>query len=245
MDQPFQTEVTLDMSDVDFTGHWQPGAIFRAMQYASNLHCDTLNLTYEHMLQQGLAWVLNRARLVMDEYPVLGDTVTIHTWPTQNRHTFFPRQYTFHCHGREIGRATTLYVLLDIATRKIAPPSRMESPVPSYDIAPPLPLPGNISLPQAQPESLSYLPVYTDFDMNRHVNNTKYIDWFMNRFPTERHDREELADLLIHYNFEIRAGELMTLCLWNQENHSVLHGLNGDQVSFAIQGLWRPRTDAN
>ena len=32
--EPYVYETVLDMCSVDFTGHWQPGAIFRAMQEA-------------------------------------------------------------------------------------------------------------------------------------------------------------------------------------------------------------------
>ena len=43
--EPFVYETALDMCSVDFTGHWQPGAIFRAMQEAADGHCHVLNLT--------------------------------------------------------------------------------------------------------------------------------------------------------------------------------------------------------
>ena len=32
--------------------------------------------------------------------------------------------------------------------------------------------------------------------MNQHVNNTRYVDWFMNQFPVEKHRRQMLGDLL-------------------------------------------------
>ena len=67
--EPYVYEITLDMCSVDFTGRWQPGAVFRAMQEAGDGHCHVLNLTFERLRGLGVAWVLSRARLHMDDYP--------------------------------------------------------------------------------------------------------------------------------------------------------------------------------
>ena len=71
--EPYVYETVLDMCSVDFTGHWQPGAIFRAMQEAGDGHCHVLDLTFERLRGLGVAWVLSRARLHMEEYPVLDE----------------------------------------------------------------------------------------------------------------------------------------------------------------------------
>ena len=92
--EPYVYETVLDMCSVDFTGHWQPGAIFRAMQEAGDGHCHVLDLTFERLRGLGVAWVLSRARLHMEEYPVLGQHVAVRTWPGKTRHMFFPRYYT-------------------------------------------------------------------------------------------------------------------------------------------------------
>lgn len=242
MNKPFCFETALNMESVDFTGHWQPGAVFRTMQEASNAHCVTLKADYQNLYRHGLAFVLTRALLRMDEYPALDDKLIIQTWPTANRHMFFPRHYIFQREdGREIGRSTTYYVLIDIETRKIAMPGRLPVDIPAYDIPAPLPMPGNIALPETEGLREDYAPVYTDFDMNGHVNNTRYIDWYMNRFPCERHQNEEVAELLIHYHHEVRRGEALTLDLREKDEIGVLQGLSGGELAFAVQGTWRQR----
>ena len=101
--EPYVYETVLDMCSVDFTGHWQPGAIFRAMQEAGDGHCHVLDLTFERLRGLGVAWVLSRARLHMEEYPVLDQHVTVRTWPGKTKHMFFPRYYTFETEGRTLG----------------------------------------------------------------------------------------------------------------------------------------------
>lgn len=239
--QPFEYQTRLDMCSVDFTGHWQPGAVFRAMQEAADGHCRLLHLTFEELRELGLAWVLTRGHLRMSRYPVLGQTVTVRTWPGETRHMFFPRNFMFEADGEVLGCASMLFVLLDLETRKIALPSRLTASLPVYDIPAPLPLPGNLHMPDAPATAHAYTPVYMDLDMNGHVNNTRYIDWFMNQFSVERHERQMVTDLLAHYNFEVRAGEPITLSLCDKDGMSELRGLNGDTACFGIQGTWANR----
>lgn len=241
MNEPFVYSLEPEMCSVDFMGRWQPGSIFRAMQEAGEGHCRLLRLTFEELRRLGLAWVLTRAHVQMDEYPRLGQKVTVRTWPGATRHTFFPRYYTFESDGRAMGRASVLYVLLDLETRKIAPPSRLEGEIPGYDLPAPLPFPGAIRRLEGESRSVSYTPVYTDFDMNGHVNNTRYIDWYMNLFPYEKHERETLRDLLVHYHYEIRPEESLLFQLCSQGNTSVMQGMSGDRACFAIEGTWRSR----
>lgn len=242
MNEPFAYKTTLDMCSVDFTGRWQPGAAFRAMQEAANGHCRLLNLSFEELRELGLAWVLTRARLQMDEYPVLGSEVTVRTWPGATRHMFFPRNFVFEANGKALGRASMLFVLLDLETRRIAPPSRLGRDMPAFDIPAPLPFPGNLRAVDAPAVERGYTPVYMDLDMNGHVNNTRYVDWFMNQFAPERHAKQMVSDLLVHYNFEVLPGETLTLSLTDGGGRSALHGRRGDTVCFGVEGAWKDRT---
>ena len=239
--EPYVYEITLDMCSVDFTGRWQPGAVFRAMQEAGDGHCHVLNLTFERLRGLGVARVLSRARLHMDDYPTLGQRVTVRTWPGKTKHMFFPRYFTFEAEGKTLGCASTLYVLMDLEERRIAPASRLDGPMPEYDIPAPLPFPGNLRALDGMVRRHEYLPVYTDLDMNQHVNNTRYVDWFMNQFPVEKHRRQMLGDLLVHYNAEVVPEETLIMEVCEAENASTLRGLNGDTVCFAVEGAWRDR----
>ncbi|MCI6039607.1 MAG: thioesterase [Clostridiales bacterium] len=239
--EPYVYEITLDMCSVDFTGHWQPGAVFRAMQEAADGHCHVLDLTFERLRELGIAWVLSRAHLHMDDYPTLGQRVTVRTWPGKTKHMFFPRYFTFEAEGKMLGCASTLFVLMDLSERKIAPATRLGKPMPEYDIPAPLPFPGNLRAVEGAVSRHDYLPVYTDLDMNQHVNNTRYVDWFMNQFPMEKHQRQMLSDLLVHYNAEVIPGEKLTMEICEAGEMSVLRGLHGEPVCFAVEGTWHSR----
>ena len=172
---------------------------------------------------------------------MLGQHVAVRTWPGKTKHMFFPRYYTFETEGRTLGCASTLFVLMDLDERKIAPVSRLGEAMPEYDIPAPLPFPGNLRALDGPVSRHEYLPVYTDLDMNQHVNNTRYVDWFMNQFPVEKHRRQMLSDLLVHYNAEVTPEEKLVMEVCQAGEASTLRGLHGDTICFAVEGLWRDR----
>ncbi len=239
--QPFSQDILLQTSMVDVTGHWQPGSVFRVMQEVSGAHAEGWGLGRQPLMEAGIAWVLTRAAFQMDEYPSYGQTVTVKTWPGKARHAFFPRHYTFFVDGREIGRSTTLYVLMDIHDRKMAAPARLPGQLPEYDIPAPLPTPGAIALPDVAVEERVHTVRYTDLDFNGHVNNTRYLDWYADCFDVEMHQQMELAEATVHFLQEIRPGEQVTLQLRREGDNAVLQGFAEDIQRFQMKGTWRRR----
>ena len=104
-----------------------------------------------------------------------------------------------------------------------------------------MPLPGSLPPCDAPVTDLSRATQYSDFDVNGHVNNTRYVDWFMNQFPVEKHRRQMLGDLLVHYNAEVTPEEKLVMEVCQAGEASTLRGLHGDTVCFAVEGLWRDR----
>lgn len=239
--KPYTMNITPDVCSVDLTARWRLSAALRAMQEAGGGQCETIGLGYTDLYSRGLAWVLSRARVVMDEYPIYDRPLSVTTWPTAPRHGFFPRQFTFEADGRVLGRATSIYVLMDLNTRKIAPASRLPVEVPVASAPAVLPFPANIADVDAETRSVAYTPVYQDIDMNGHVNNTRYADWLCDMFPCERYRRAELHDVLIHYNMEARPGEELALELKTDGDICVMRGKRGEDTIFAIRAEWGER----
>ena len=153
-------------------------------------------------------WVLSRTELVMDRYPALGETIRAQTFPTPNKRWFFPRYFLFYDEkDRVIGKAGTLWLLMDFAERKMAISQGVLGRLPdNADITPPLGMPGNIPLLEGDPLPLTREPAYTDIDINGHVNNTRYADWLCDALGLEVMREYEIARLVIHYTREMLPG---------------------------------------
>ena len=230
--------------DCDMMGTWRPSAILTAMQEVAVVQSNLLGCGREDLLKNRTAWVLSRCEVSMDTYPVIGDTVTVETFPTANRRWFFPRYYTFRNQkGSLLGCAGTLWVLLNLDDRKMVPPGEVAATLPdNSDLTPPMGLPGPVEIvPDAEERVVSRMPGYFDLDVNQHVNNTRYADWACDALGVERMRESCLATLRITFDAEIRPDQEISLHVTQGENSYRVAGFHDGKMHFELGGTLRKR----
>ena len=87
--------LTLRSCHCDMFETWRPGSILETMQETAGTHSARLGLPWDVMTGMGLAWILSRVQVEMKRLPRVTETVHIRTYPTLNRHLFFPRSHIF------------------------------------------------------------------------------------------------------------------------------------------------------
>lgn len=240
----YKAEKTLSYSELDFKGFWKPENIFLTMQEAAGIHATRLGAGYEALKQIGITWVLVKSALKMEKYPGAGTKVCITTWPAPERRMFFPRFFIFQDEaGNLLGTASTLWALMDISTRTIVAPAAKGVTLPTPAEGPmKLELPGKIRVPEGEIKTDTVVPKYSDLDINCHVNNSKYIDWFTDHIPLDVHKNGHLTEIAISYSKEIVSGENVCLEFSRNDNQFRLAGKNGDQTYFVVNANWTEET---
>ncbi len=227
----------------DMTGAWRPSDILATVQEMAGMHAHLLGCGREVMLKDNLVWVLSRTELVMDRYPVVGEHIRVETFPAPNKRWFFPRYYLMvDEQDQVIGKAGTLWLLMDFGERKMASPQAVIGLLPdNSDLQPPLDMPGNIA-PVAGEAGLSMrMPQYTDIDVNGHVNNTRYADWLCNALGIQAMQENEISHLLVHYTRETLPGQELTLALAQEGTSFRLEGKKDGEKHFDMGGELRKR----
>ncbi len=239
----YEETFTLRVTDCDLTGHWRPGAIFACMQEAAGAHSKLLGCGREELLEKNIVWVLSRCELQMERYPSRGEEITVQTFPMPTRRYFFPRYFVFtDAHGEPVGKAGTLWLLLDIRTRHMLPPGDVARLIPdNRDLSVPMNLPAVIGQLQGQEFVTEYTPVYTDLDLNGHVNNTRYADWLCNHLGIEMLTECEPETVIVSYNQEILPGQRVVLRRILRDREYRFIGYVGEKAAFEIGGLLRKR----
>ena len=229
--------------DCDLKGTWRLSAVLESMQEAAGAHSLLLGCGRDELLKKNIVWVLSRSELHMNRYPHAGEKVTLHTFPMPNRICFFPRYYIFTDErGEMIGKAGTLWLLLDTVTRKMLPPGDIARLIPdNRDLTVPMKLPATVGNLQGEELVSEYTPVFTDLDVNGHVNNTRYADWLCNTLGIELMTQFDPESVILNYNHEILPGQKVTLHRILREKQYRLSGYTGDATpAFEIGGLLRP-----
>ena len=166
------------------------------LQEAASLNAATLGFGKDDFAAKGenISWVLTRMVVKMSRYPVWNDEVTVETFPRGGRKIVAWRDFEVKdAQGATLGLATTEWMLIDLATRKIhAIPEKVfaandpkNTPVLGLEPFAKFRFPeGGSGVPP-----LHFSAMKSQIDLNGHVNNVHYIDWMLelceSRCPAE------------------------------------------------------------
>ncbi len=234
---------TLRACDVDCQGRWRLDALLTAAQEISSEHSAMLGYSEAALSAQHVAWILSRTHLSMSRWPTLGERISIATWPGAREKLFFPRYLSFAGQdGEPIGAIHAQWLLFDTVKRELLNPRHFPIvyPVTSDRPAPTTP-PEKIYSPEHITHTRSVMPLYTDIDINQHVNNTRYASWISDLYSISWHREHVLQDLTIQYLNEVLPGQILVLATQNEGNSLHVMGCDESYQStyFTAAGLWR------
>ena len=244
MQNTYDETFRLRSRDCDLNEKWRPSAILETMQDVAGTHSFLLGCGSEELVKKNIAWVLSRSELHVDRYPSVHEKITVHTFPTPTRICFFPRYYIFTDeHGEMVAKAGTLWLLLDLTTRRMLPPGDIARLIPdNRDLSVPMNLPATVGILQGEEFVSQYRPVYTDLDVNGHVNNARYADWLCNTLGISLMSEYEPERIILNYNHEVLPDHLVTLRRVLKDHEYRLTGIVNDSTAFDIGGTLRKRT---
>lgn len=188
--------------EVDAFGTLVVPAISGYLQEIAGRHATALGVGLEVLRARGLTWVLARQRLELAAPVSLGDTLEVETWPSGLERLAATREFVARRgDGREAVRATTVWYVLDLATRRPVRPEQI--------LDPRFPRPRTPSVAPLTPGKLPELAEwelqkrfhvrFADIDQNLHVTNASYVTWAVEAMPVERWRGSRLAAMEVHY----------------------------------------------
>lgn len=234
----YSQEFRIASYQTDMTARIRPSAILEIMQEMAGAHAELLDVGRSRLLPMNLAWVLTRVEVRMERYPLSGEVITVETFPMPNRRVFFPRYFIFRdAQGNQIGCAGSMWVVLDITTRKMANAAEIAPLLPNNsDLTAPMGMPATVEDVAGDEIEAVRLPVYTDLDMNGHVNNTRYLDWCCNALGIDAMKAHAMKQFAVNFNQEILPGQEVRTVLHCAGNAFSFSGFEGDKRHFDVGG---------
>jgi acyl-ACP thioesterase len=161
---------------------------------------------YEELLRRNQAWVLIRAKMLINKQPHWGEQITLRTWPKLMEGVVAYRDFQILDDQDAILMAgSTAWTLMDLSSRK---PVRLIGK--EYDTGDLANLhaidekPGKISWPVQLQTSKEIVADYGHLDMNNHVNNSRYIEWAINEIPVEILMSKQLREVEVNFISEVK-----------------------------------------
>lgn len=242
MHKTHKQEFRIASYQTDLTARIKPSAILEIMQEMAGAHAELLDVGRSRLQPMNLAWVLTRVEVRMDRYPLSGEIITVETFPMPNRRVFFPRYFIFRdAQGEQIGCAGSMWVVLDMTTRKMADASQIIPLMPdNHDLTAPMGMPATVEDAAGAPAEALRLPVYTDLDVNGHVNNTRYLDWCCNALGIDVMKTHAMKRFAVNFNQEILPGQEVRTVLRHEGKAFSFSGFSEAWRHFDVGGILEP-----
>jgi fatty acyl-ACP thioesterase A len=160
-------------------------SICNYLQEAASINAGELGFSKSNFDDSGenVSWVLTRLIVKMTDYPKWEDEITVETFPRGGRKIVAWRDFEIkNSSGETIGAASSEWMLIDLASRKVvAVPSAVLECI-DPDSAPVLgenPF-SKLRFPDGDAtEPLTFTAQKSHIDLNGHVNNVHYLEWML------------------------------------------------------------------
>lgn len=234
----YTREFRIASYQTDLTARIRPSAILEIMQEMAGAHAELLDVGRKRLAPMNLCWVLTRVEVRMERMPLSGEIITVETFPMPNRRVFFPRCFIFRdAQGEQIGCAGSMWVVLDVNTRKMANGAQIAALMPdNRDLTAPMGMPATVEEVSGEEAVSLHLPAYTDLDVNGHVNNTKYLDWCCNALGIDTMRAHAMTRFAVNFNQEILPGQEIRTVLHRSGDCFSFSGFEGDVRHFDVGG---------
>jgi acyl-ACP thioesterase len=213
------------------------------LQEVAGQHARELGCGLEALHDRGLTWVLVRQRIAVPRPILLGDEIAIASWPSGIHPLVVTREFTVTRGDEEVARASTAWLLLDVATRRPVRPVEVLDPAMRPRLEPVAPVAGKLPAPELAAPARRFDVRYADIDVNGHVTNTSYVAWALECVDEARWRSSRPCDVEVHYLAEARLGDAVVARAGEQDG-ALLHGIAraADGAELArVRTRWAPR----
>ena len=179
----YRTERRLLSSDVDMHRRLRTSVLFTWLQEAAIAHTEALGMGRDRTLDRGILWVVTLQSAKIERMPEYDEEVVLRSWPGRTMHVLFPRYFALDTAGGEpLVRASSLWTLTDLRTRKLVFPERCGVEIDGLETGEEIPIP---SAPRPLPctQMREFTVPYSSVDLNGHMNNARYFDLADDIFP--------------------------------------------------------------
>lgn len=211
MELTYGMQVPIVTSIADCYGRLRPSGLLSVMQELAGRHSASLGVGWNELTPRGLFWAVARQRVEFDRLPVIGETMTLETWPGPATRTAYPRYTVGRSESGEVlFRAAALWLIMDGESRAMLLPGKSGVEVPGLVRGDVLSVPCSLP-PVVSGRNTARQVLYSELDVNGHMSNTKYLDWMEDLLPAPFHREHPLRGFQVSYLSEARGGESLDL----------------------------------
>ncbi len=227
MNKVFEDIYNLRAADFDRWERLRPASILDLFQDIAGRHANILGVGATELLKKNTVWVLVKVRFQVLKEARMYQRVKLRTWPLPPDRVGYRREYLIlDEEDNIIVKGSSDWVLMDFESRKIVPAGNIY-PLTEYcekrNFEERFP---RLRSFEPDGELYSFLPPWSDFDMNGHINNTKYANFVLDAVSPG--PDEHLRELRIEYHREVLPGERLSILTRRDGDSLLARGENSE-----------------
>jgi len=211
--------------DVDQNKQMTLTSISEYLQEAAGDHANTMGFGYRQVVLQQMAWILGGIKIEVERLPLWEEDIHVKTWIVENNRFTSRRDFQWYDQeGNILVNASTNWILLNTERRRPVDIGSM-----NFDVR----LHPETKATSSEVKSIrakfdeaedptEYQVRYSDLDMVGHMNNTKYIQLFLDFYSAEFHNSHKIKSLDINFKNEAKyQDKLLLSVLQNKDSHII------------------------
>lgn len=215
MAQSYEHKTKIDSRDVDGLGHCRASALLGHLQEAATQAGECGGFGREVMRERHNGfWMLTRMWYQLARPLKWGEEITIHTWHRGGKGAVSYRDYDIYDEaGDRIGEGVSGWVMVDYDSHRLIRLSTVTEMATTHggDLCKSKTL-NKIKAPDEMEVIGQRQMLYSDTDINGHVNNTRYADFACDALEMEKLPKGWfLAEMQIGYLAECLPGEVLDI----------------------------------
>ncbi len=229
--------------DVDILGRLRPQTLFAYLLNSAWNHAKGTHYGQDELSARNLMWVLIKVKMLITRLPAWGEHITIETWGKKTVRFYALRDFTIASAGERLVSATSSWMVLDKTSGR---PQRFDRKLDSFPWQP-----GKdemeTSLEKVQElksgkDLARFKVLFSDIDMNRHVNSAKYLQWMIDSHSYEHLLATEPRSIELSFLSEaLPKDEVVVVCEETDDRELCSVRRAGDGKELCRARLeWRP-----
>lgn len=241
MQEHYAEHFTLMSHDIDINGNVRPSIISRLMGETANHHMRDRRPTYYELFDEGKSFIATRMAFELRAQLKRYDEVEVRTWYCPGKAATWVRCFTIERGGETVARAYSEWAVadrlrgglcrvseIDMSNYESDEPLRMKVPVRFR-------FPADAAFEKCGEKTV----VYSEVDMNLHMNNTYYQDMIWNCVPGVEH--RKVTSFSLRFMAEAPLGH--DIEIWRAPMEKTLNDGCGAEESWYFRTLVDGRTN--
>lgn len=237
-------DITVHSYEVDFGSKLNIFSLFNYFQEIAWEHAGLLHFGLDDLAQKNLFWVLSRVRVEIVRFPKWTEKIRLITYPRGVEGLFALRDYeVYDANNQQIIAGSSSWLILNSQNRRPVRLSDTELPFISNERSALAQNPYKIADVSGSPivrDNIIVKP--SDFDVNYHVNNTRYIEWAYNTLNFDYHKVNTLKAIDVNFLAEGKENNNLNIDLYqvDEQNHHVsINRIEDNKELCRLTFKWR------